>query len=107
MKKAYLKLGKLKNKFPEIRDLNLRNPADVTALHAFVDGKGIMDKSLELLLKSNTNKETLPSIIFDVTLKNMKKLKEAVPTLVEAGYEIKNIHLVWVLTDYKVKYNTR
>lgn len=102
LKKAYMKLGELKNKFPEIKGLNLKNPKDVFKLHDFVEKKGIVDRSLEIMLGSAKNKETLPNIIFDVTLKNVKKVREIVPALQAAGYETKNVHLVWVLTDYKV-----
>ena len=36
MKKAFLKLAAMKNKYPEIRGLDLRKPKDVFTLHMFV-----------------------------------------------------------------------
>lgn len=102
MKKAYLKLNKLTHKFPELDGLNLRNPADVGKLHAFVDAKGSVDATLKSMLGAMKNPETLPNIVFDVTLKNIKKIKTTVPDLVAQGYKTENIHLVWVLTDYHV-----
>lgn len=102
MKKAYLKLNKLTHKYPELDKLDLRHPEDVGKLHAFVDKKGSVDKTLENMISAMKNPETLPNIIFDVTLKNIKKIKETVPALLAQGYNVDNIHLVWVLTDYKV-----
>jgi len=102
IKSAFLKLSKLKNKYPEIKNLSLKNPNDVYKLHKFIESKGIVDKTLSLLIKSNKNKEVLPNIIFDVTLKNIKKIKDITPKLFEAGYSKENIHLIWVLTNYSV-----
>ena len=102
MKLAYLKLNKLKGKHPELSKLNLRNPKDVGKLHAFVEKTGSVDQTLKNMMSQMKNPKTLPNIIFDVTLKNIKKIKEIVPDLVKQGYETQNIHVVWVLTDYKV-----
>lgn len=102
MKLAFLKLNKLKNKYPELDTLNLKNPKDVFKLHSFVEKKGTVDKSLKNMISVMNNPKTLPNIIFDVTLKNIKKIKDTVPALLAQGYSVDNIHLVWVLTDYKV-----
>lgn len=102
-KKAYLKLDTLKKKFPEIRGLNLKNPKDVFTLHMFVQDRGIKDKTLDLLLK-DARADRLPNIIFDITGKNLKEFDAAIPMLQEAGYNAKDIHLAWVLTDFKVSY---
>ena len=44
----------------------------------------------------------LPNILFDVTLKDIDDITDVLPTLLEVGYESRNIHIVWVLTNYHV-----
>jgi len=100
-KKAYLKIGVLKNKYPEIRSLDLRKPKDVFSLHMFVKDKNIKDKSLNLML-SQAKQGRLPNIIFDITLKDKSDITETLPLLMEAGYNPKDVHVVWVLTDYTI-----
>ena len=47
-------------------------------------------------------KGTLPNILFDMTLKDIKEIKSVMPQLIETGYDKRNIHLTWVLTNYHV-----
>ena len=101
LKKQVVKLSKLKNKFPEIRDVDLRNPEDVAKLHAFVKMKSFDTKTLRGIVLKQPG-EQLSNIIFDMTLKNMSSLHEIIELLEQAGYEDKNIHVVWVLTDYRI-----
>lgn len=100
-KKALIKLAKAKNSDSELAKLNLRNPKDVFKLHSVVKDKGIKDKTLDLIL-NNAKKDTLPNLLFDITMKDKSDLSDVTPKLIEAGYDVKNIHLVWILTDYKV-----
>lgn len=111
-KKAFLKLAQLKNRNPELKNLDLKVGDDVFALHQFVKGyrngvrvkgKDVKDNTLNLLL-SDVKADRLPNIIFDITGKEMADFEEVVPRLVEVGYEAKNIHVAWVLTDFKVAY---
>ena len=98
---SFLKLAELKNKFPEIRGLDLRRPKDVFALHMFVKDKGIYDKSLELLLgQAKTGK--LPNIIVDATFKDLDILDNEVKMLIQAGYDPKDLHVIWVLSNYHI-----
>lgn len=101
MKKAYLALDKLTGKFPEIRGLDLKKPDDVATLHAFVKKKGIKDRTLTLLL-ANKDPKRLPNIIFDITAKDMSDITKVVPLLLKSGYQPRDIHLTWVLTNYRV-----
>lgn len=100
-KKAFLKLAVLKNKYKELRGLDLRKPKDVFILHKFVKSKNIKDKTLELVL-SQASIGRLPNIIFDVTLKDKDDVTAVLPSLMGAGYNPRNIHLVWVLTNYGI-----
>lgn len=86
----------------ELKTMNLKNPDHVYALHILVDAMGIKDKTLENMLASKSNPETLPNIIFDITAKKVTSITEVLPTLESVGYKAENIHLVWVLTDYNI-----
>lgn len=100
-KVAFLKLAKTKEKYAELRDLDLRNGKDVFKLHMFVKDLGIKEKSLDLLLK-DVSQDTLPNIIFDITLKDIEDITDVLPQLESVGYQARDIHLVWVLTNYAV-----
>jgi hypothetical protein len=99
-KKALIKLAKMKDKDSELAKLNLRNPEDVFKLHTIVREKGIKDRTLDLLL-TGAKTDRLPNILFDITMKDSSDISDVAPKLIEAGYEPRNIHLVWVLTSYK------
>ena len=100
-KKAFLKLSDTKKLYPEIKGLSLKDPKSVYKLHMFVKKKGIKDKTLDLLL-SDANQSRLPNIMFDITMKDASDIGDVLPKLIEAGYNPKNIHLTWVLTNYAV-----
>ena len=101
IKKAVLKLAALKNKYSEIRGLDLRRPKDVEKLHLFVKKKGFKEKSLDLIL-SQAKAGKMPNLLFDVTMKDKESITDILPSLVNAGYDPRNIHLVWVLTNYEI-----
>jgi len=100
-KLAFLKLNTTKGRFPELSGLNLRNPKDVFKLHMAVKDAGIKDKSLNGLL-NDVAQDRLPNVIFDITLKELGDITEVLPRLQEVGYDAKNIHIVWVLTNYRL-----
>lgn len=99
MKTMYLKFNALTKRYPELDDIDLKRPADVAKLHAFVKEKGIKDKTFDLLL-SGKSQETLPNIIFDITAKDKEDITDVIPRLIGVGYKPENIHLVWVLANY-------
>lgn len=99
-KRLFLKLNDITKQYPEIAGLNLRNPDDVFKLHEFVSKKKIKQKTLDLLLAGAKNKETLPNILFDITLQNIDSISTVLPSLLAVGYKPENIHLVWTLTNY-------
>ena len=100
-KKAFLRLAELKKKYKEIRGLDLRNPKDAFKLHKWIENKRIKQRTLTLLLQ-DAKRGILPNILIDTTMQSKSKIKEALPALLEAGYDPKNIHIIWVLTDYAV-----
>ena len=100
-KTAFIKLADTTDKYPEIKGLSLKNPRDVMKIHKFVKDKGIKEKSLDLLLR-DVNVRNAPNVIFDITMKDANDIGDVLPRLLEAGYDPKNIHLTWVLTNYYI-----
>lgn len=100
-------VDELKKLFIKVRglNLNLKNSDDVFKLHDIVKKSGVKEARLNLLAKSlsgSAGKGTLPNLMFDVTLKEIEDIKEILPMLNALGYDPKNIHVTWVLTDYYV-----
>lgn len=102
MKDRLLKINKLTGKFPELKGLDLRNPDDVFKLHKFVADRKLDQKAIDLFLGQTDKDKGLPNLLFDVTLKDIKKFNDLKPRLEKAGYKSKDMHIVWVLTDYAV-----
>lgn len=90
--------------------LNMKNPADTSKLHMLVKGLNLMQKKIALLFagKGASGSKLLPNVMFDVTLKDPEALfgdasEEGILTqLKDAGYEPNDIHIVWILTDYRI-----
>lgn len=85
----------------KLSTLNLRNSTHVYLLHTLVRATGAKDKTLDLLLQG-AEQGKLPNIIFDITFKDTEDLDSTIPLLMKVGYEPKDIHLTWVLTNYEV-----
>jgi len=102
VKRLFLKIAKEKNKYPELKGLNLKNPKDVSKLHDFIVKMDWKNKTMGNMIQQMSNPETLPNILFDITLKRPSYANKVLPQLIEQGYKPENIHLVWVLTDYKI-----
>jgi dephospho-CoA kinase len=100
-KENFLDLAGETEKYPEISNLNLQNPQDVSKLHRFVKDKGIHNRFVNNVLKNN-ERGRLPNVMFDVTLKEVDKLERFIPLLHQSGYSSQNVHLVWVLADYEI-----
>jgi hypothetical protein len=66
-----------------------------------VRATGAKDKTLDLML-DGAEKGQLPNLIFDSTFKEVEDMTNVLPKLFEAGYEPKNIHVSWVLTNYQI-----
>ncbi len=75
---------------------NLRNPDDVSALHAIVAGKGWKEAILDMFFNARNR---LNNIIFDITGKNLQSLQNYVTMTSELGYKLS---VVWVVTNREV-----
>lgn len=104
LKKSILRWNQTSKKYPELLNKDLKNPRDVEFVHMFVRDKLGWDKKMidNFLSVNRPDKDKLPNIIFDKTLKDAEEFKELVPQLLKAGYKREDMHLVWVLTNYKI-----
>ena len=94
------KIKKVQEDGYTLQKLDLKIPDHVYVLHTLVKAMGIKDSSLEKLLVGKNNPKTLPNILFDITAKDVTDITKVTPMLRKAGYDPKNIHLTWVLTNY-------
>ena len=90
-----------------LENMDLKNPDDVFALHTIIgDELRLPNKQQQAFFTSiiQGDKARKPNIIFDVTLKDMKKFDEIVRSLGQKGieYDKKKIHIVWVVNDVQV-----
>ena len=81
--------------------LDLKTPTHVYILHVLVRATDVKNKTLELML-AGAEKGQLPNLIFDSTFKEVSDMTDVLPKLFAAGYEPKNIHVSWVLTNYQI-----
>lgn len=82
----------------------LKKGKNVSKVHQALYDKGSSEAKKDTLFRAleGQQKEKLPNLIFDITLRHMKHVDKAIPILRELGYDTKNIHLSWVLADYSV-----
>ena len=84
---------------------NLKNSDNVAKLHGILgDALKLDDKKLINLYTSvlAADPSRKPNIIFDVTLKDLRKLEKITRDTRSLGYNPKNIHIVWVVNDVQV-----
>ena len=95
LKSLYVKAAKA-GKINDKKDYDFRKPEDVSALH-----KIVASKEYESNIKYNffANNEKLPNVIFDITGKNVAKLKQYCEMVKKKGYKTS---LVWVVTNRDV-----
>ena len=84
-----------------LKDLNLKTPEHVYALHVLIRATGAKDKTLDLLL-DGAKLGTLPNIVIDSTFADLDDMKIYIPKFLAAGYKAKDIHVTWVLTNYEI-----
>ena len=91
----------------DLEDLSARmkEPEVVSQLHSIMgDYLNLDDRKMRAVYRSimMADPSRKPNLIFDVTLKDMKKLKKISDQVNELGYDKKNIHIVWVINDIEV-----
>lgn len=85
---------------------NLKNSANTSLLHGFVDYMNYDTKKKGAFFGNLAKYKNLvkPNVVFDVTLKNTKALAKIWNYISDAGYDPLNVHLVWILNDIEVAY---
>ena len=89
----------------DLKNLDLREPENVKVLHNILsDVYGITKADQKRIFSSAlaAPDDRKPNLIFDVTLKDIKKLDDITRNAVNLGYDKKNIHVVWVLNDIEM-----
>lgn len=91
----------------DLKDLGtqLRDPDKVSKLHEIIgDFLDLDNRRLKALYTSilSADPERKPNIIFDVTLKDLRKLEKLTRQVSSLGYDKKNVHIVWVVNDIEV-----
>jgi hypothetical protein len=85
----------------KMSELNLKTPTHVYILHTLIRATDVKNKTLDLML-AGAEKGQLPNIIFDSTFKEISDMTDVLPKLFAAGYQPKDIHVSWVLTNYQI-----
>jgi hypothetical protein len=85
--------------------MDLRNSDNVTKLHGIIsDYLNLPDKRQNAFMMSvlSAHPDRKPNIIFDVTLKDISKLKKSAGVVTDLGYDKKNVHIVWVINEINI-----
>lgn len=86
----------------DISSFDLKKPDNVVRLHHLLDGlvnKNERPAFIDIMTRAPERK---PNLIFDVTLKDINKLRDISNTVIDLGYNKENIHIVWVLNELDV-----
>lgn len=92
--------------------LDLKKPEDVAKLHEIIgDALQLDDKRKQVLFASimTAHPDRKPNLIFDVTLKDLRKLQNITRQVKTLGYDNEKIHIVWIINDIEIakKQNTQ
>jgi len=91
-----------KEKGVDLKSLSLKNPDDVMTLHGLVGDIASKNRASVISSAKMAISDRKPNLIFDVTLKDIKKLKDISDSVTKIGYKKENIHIVWVMNSYKM-----
>jgi hypothetical protein len=110
LKSLALRSTKIKQKVKDdlgidISDFSLKNSTDVSKLHDIINSELNLPNKRDnvkysSILTADTDRK--PNLIFDTTLGTLKKLHEISRNVQMIGYDINNIHIVWVINDFEI-----
>lgn len=89
----------------DLKKFNLKDPENVKKVHELLGIQYGVDKKVKSSAYSSiltAAPDRKPNLIFDVTLKDTKKLRTIAADAEKLGYDKKNIHIVWVLNKFEV-----
>lgn len=84
---------------------DLKKPENVAKMHEIVGEYLDLDNRIKKALYTGimlSHPDRKPNLIFDVTLKDLRKLEALTRQAGNLGYDKKNIHIVWVVNDIEV-----
>lgn len=100
MKAEFVKFNNIVKRYPQLLNLDTRTPEDATKIHQFVKELGLDDRITNAFFKDK-NRRFLPNICFNSSMRRKEQITDLLPLLKKAGYQRRNIHLIWVLTNFK------
>ena len=90
------------------KDIDFKDPEAISTMKDLLRGFNV-DQKQQIMFFADPNRSELPNVMFDVTLKDMGALvgevggEAGIAQLLKlAGYKPQNIHVVWILTNYKI-----
>jgi len=88
----------------DISNWKLNNSEQVEMLHGYLKDINLNQKYIDYVMYSArmAADDRKPNLIFDKTLSSYAEFENLANRLISVGYKAENIHLVWVLNDYKV-----
>ena len=89
----------------DLSKMDLRNPDNVRAVHEILsDYLNLPNKKQQAVFSSilSAHPDRKPNVIFDVTLKDLRKLEKLTSGIRDLGYNPRNIHIVWIVNDIEV-----
>jgi len=87
--------------FKAVKGLDPDDPDDAQRIHKTMNDMQLGSKKRAVMYADNPNRSELPNLMFDRTLSWDTELTSITRKLVKAGYKQKNIHVIWVLTDFR------
>jgi len=92
----------------KINDTDFHTQQDITSLKDLIKDFNV-DQKNQIMFFADKTRSVKPNVMFDVTLKDIGALHSElggefgiVQLLKLAGYAPENIHIVWILTDYRI-----
>lgn len=109
LKEDLKKVKTVEDKFIEqtgrvLSDISFVNPYDVSVYHQFIKDNKYDDKSTLAFFMAQRGRDIKPNVIMNVTLKDLKKLKEISELAYLGGYTKDNIHICWIMNKFEIAY---
>jgi hypothetical protein len=99
-------ISRVKKEFDvDISKLQLTKGEDVAKLHDIIGTEMNLANKQQIRFFANAlfqRADLKPNVIFDVTLKDLRKLQNITRMAEAVGYEKKNVHIVWVINDIEI-----
>ena len=99
-------ISRVKKEFDvDISKLKLTKGEDVAKLHDIIGTEMNLANKQQIRFFANAlfqRDDLKPNVIFDVTLKDLRKLQNITRMAEAVGYKKENVHIVWVINDIEI-----